>query len=205
MIQTIHDPESLLENDLKDKLLLPYPSLSSPTTIGYAVSLTACGDEHLGDGAAVLKHSIHLNSVQNHRKNKYNYRMIAIVHPNAVSCSGILEQLEYDILIRDTPVEVEEIQGKFLRSKVKNNGCCGETEFIKLWAYTLTEYPVVVHLDLDTVMLQPMDDLFDVMIDGYDEKKLENERMIFNNVERDELNTVSSDIRVDAFFTRDYK
>ena len=45
-------------------------------------------------------------------------------------------------------------------------GCCGEKELIKLEAYTLTDYPIVVHLDLDVLVLKPMDDLFDLMLQG---------------------------------------
>lgn len=37
--------------------------------------------------------------------------------------------------------------------------CCGADEFIKLHAYTLTDYHRVVHLDADTLFLHPMDEL----------------------------------------------
>jgi alpha-N-acetylglucosamine transferase len=37
---------------------------------------------------------------------------------------------------------------------MKDSGCCGADEFIKLWAYTLTEYHRVVHLDMDTVIFK---------------------------------------------------
>ena len=46
----------------------------------------------------------------------------------------------------------------------ESNGCCGEKELVKLEAYTLTDHPVVVHLDLDVVVLKPMDALFDMML-----------------------------------------
>ena len=35
---------------------------------------------------------------------------------------------------------------------------------MKLYSYLLFDYPVVVHLDLDTLVLRPMDDLFDFMV-----------------------------------------
>lgn len=34
-------------------------------------------------------------------------------------------------------------------------------EFLKLYAYTMHDYPLAIHLDLDFLMLQPMDELFD--------------------------------------------
>ncbi|CAN0560549.1 unnamed protein product, partial [Ectocarpus sp. 12 AP-2014] len=37
--------------------------------------------------------------------------------------------------------------------------CCGANEFIKLHAYTLTQYHRVMHVDADTLMLHPMDEL----------------------------------------------
>ena len=59
------------------------------------------------------------------------------------------------------PVAVEEIQGEFLRTHIRQNGCCGERELLKLWAYTLTRFHRVVHLDMDSMVLQPLDELFD--------------------------------------------
>ena len=47
---------------------------------------------------------------------------------------------------------------------ILSTSCCGEKELIKLEAYTLTDHPIVVHLDLDTLVLQPLDDLYDVML-----------------------------------------
>jgi hypothetical protein len=45
---------------------------------------------------------------------------------------------------------------------MKDSGCCGADEFIKLWAYTLTEYHKIVHLDMDTVIFRNIDDIFDI-------------------------------------------
>ena len=80
-------------------------------TIGYAVTVSGCpgksvrGDFGAGisDGAAVLKHSIHLNSIQNyeHSQSLYDYKMYALVHVDAESCArDALEPLGYEILLR---------------------------------------------------------------------------------------------------------
>jgi len=178
--------------------LVDVPVGGKGETIGYAISLTGCGDESLTDGGAVLKHSIHLSSSANKSsKSKYGYKMYAIVHPDAVKCSTQLEQIGYEILVRDVPVPVADIQGEYLRTKVVSNGCCGEKEFIKLWAYTLTQHRAVVHLDLDTVVLQPLDDLFDAML-METSASLEVRRNIPVMFEKDMPDVV------DAFFTRDY-
>jgi hypothetical protein len=43
-------------------------------------------------------------------------------------------------------------------------GCCGEKELIKFEAFTLVQYPIVVLLDVDTLLLKPLDRLFDFML-----------------------------------------
>ena len=90
--------------------------------------------------------------------------MIAFVHPTAESCSNIFRSLGYTVQIRDTPFNVTDIKLQFLRENVVKSGCCGEKEYLKLYAYTLLEYPIVVHLDLDSLVLKPMDDLFLAML-----------------------------------------
>lgn len=184
-------------------------------TIGYAITVSGCpkGDSSRGDfgagisdGAAVLKHSIHLNSIQNYDQSHslYDYRMYALVHPEAESCARpALEPLGYEILLRDVPVPLEEIEGTFLREKVPSNGCCGEKEFVKLHAYTLVQHPVVVHLDLDTLVLKPMDKLYNVMINGAPKDGSSGGIDVAFD---DPLvsPTASPDNQINAYFTRDY-
>jgi hypothetical protein len=140
------------------------PRVEDTVTVAYAVSVTGCGSDPLTEGAAVLKHSIHRASVRGELGGRYNYKMYAIYHPKAVACAKTLESLGYELLERETFVKVEEIEGEFLRKNIEKNGCCGEKEFIKLEAYTLTQHPIVVHLDLDVLVLKPLDNLFDVMM-----------------------------------------
>jgi len=141
--------------------------LDSVTTIGYFISITGCSSLSIVDAAAVVKHSIHLASVHGNLGGKYDYRMHAIYHPSAASCAAPLADVGYKLEERSTPVAVEDIQGDLLREKIVHNGCCGEKELIKLEAYTFTQYPVVVHIDLDVMILKPLDPLFDAMIDSH--------------------------------------
>jgi len=131
-------------------------------TIAYAVSLTACGP-FLTEGAAVLQHSIHLASYPFGGSN-YAYKMYLFAHPSAKDCIEPFVKMGYNVLIKDTPINASEIKTDFFREHVVKTGCCGEKEFLKLYAYTLTEHPIVVHLDLDSLILQPLDDLFDAML-----------------------------------------
>ena len=104
------------------------------TVIGYAVSVTGCGSDPLTEGAAVLKHSIHLTSIHGNMGGKYDYKMYAIYHPRAADCSAALAELGYELLERNTPVAVADIEGDFLRSKIRENGCCGK----EFWVLFMT-------------------------------------------------------------------
>ena len=163
-------------------------------TIAYAISITSCPnatkDQKISDGAAILKHSIHLSSLKS-KNSRYTYEMIAIIHPTAMTCAKDLSSLGYKILERDTPIQIHKIQSQVLREGIVRSGCCQEKELIKLWAYTLTSYPVVVHLDLDTLVLQPMDELFDAMIYG----SSKDVPVMFNK---------ALPLKINAYFTRDY-
>ena len=167
-------------------------------TIAYVISVTSCKSENYDqkfiDGAAVLKHSIHLA----HNQSKYQYQTIAIIHPQALNCSQNFTKLGYKVLIRETPINVSQIQGQFLRERIVKTGCCQEKELIKLWAYTLVEYPVVVHLDIDTLLLQPLDELFDAMIDG----PTPNSKIAI--MQHPNKTKAKLPRKINVFFTRDY-
>jgi len=206
----------------------------------------------LVDGAAVLAQSIHLSSYRyDPTISQYDYQLYAILYqPNtenvpihstvtnrtstSSSCSSvasILSKIGYQILYRDVPITVADINGSsFLKEKITSNGCCGEKELIKLWAYTLIEHPIVVHLDIDTLILQPMDSLFHIMMKR-DSQRSNSKKMVQDHWDRlpimwPESNTLwdyqsvsshhssssssSSSFEwyerrsIDAFFTRDY-
>jgi len=138
--------------------------------VAYAISLIEChGEKGAGflDAALVLRHSIHLNSVRNPDSgSKYDYKMYAIVHEQAKSCAPTLELAGFHVLIRSPPLDSKDIKGDFLRRKIYTALCCGHHEFIKLYAYQLFDEKVVVHLDIDFIFHQPMDDVIDVMMTG---------------------------------------
>ena len=74
--------------------------------------------------------------------------------------------------------------------------CCGEKELIKLEAYTFTDHPIVVHMDLDTLVLKPMDSIFDLMLG----KSSDATSTTVDRMWKEE--TIPETIN--AFFTRDY-
>ncbi|KAL7436041.1 hypothetical protein ACHAXM_004965 [Skeletonema potamos] len=204
--------------------------------IAYAVTITGCSERHsstkdaaslITQGAAILKHSIHLAhhhsnnnaTSSSNGRSKYDYQMYAIIHPTATTCSVTpLKKLGYQILIRNTPFDKSDIQAKFLRENIDGASCCGAKEFLKLYAYTLVQHRVVVILDLDSLVLKPMDDLLDVMImtiEKEDEKSDDEYKSLVNRLpihhhDMNDNNGSSSswynnnNKRIDAFYTKDY-
>jgi hypothetical protein len=52
--------------------------------------------------------------------------MYAIVHQDGCSeNAALLQNLGYKTLVRDTPVQLDEIQGEWYRNHVENENCCG--------------------------------------------------------------------------------
>lgn len=103
-----------------------------------------------------------------------------------------------------------------------SDGCCGGNELIKLAAYKLTGHDFAVHMDLDTLVMHPFDELFNVMYfsSNTDEGKRAraqlaevaaptylNRRMTGNPAQTDaNMNATEllANITVDAYFTKDY-
>jgi hypothetical protein len=143
---------------------LPIVQQKNGIRVGYAVSLVKCGDFQsssagLIDASLVMRHSIHLT----HLQSKYDYIMYAIVHKQAEACSQILKDVGFEIVLVDQPVNATDIRGEHLRTNIHKEWCCGEQEFVKLFAYTLPD-PVIVHVDIDFAFMRPIDDLFDAIM-----------------------------------------
>jgi hypothetical protein len=86
-----------------------------------------------------------------------------------------------------------------LRIKMADDGCCGCKELLKLHIYGLVQHELAVHLDFDSLLLHPMDDLFDVMlgVQNIDDVQLPLAHL-------PQTRTVNNKHRIDAAFTRDY-
>lgn len=69
-----------------------------------------------------MKHSIALASFPLNNKSKYQSKMYAFVHPDAMECSKSFEKLGYQVEIKNTPIDVTQIRGDFLREKVVKTG-----------------------------------------------------------------------------------
>ena len=96
---------------------------------------------------------------------------------------------------------------------IGSDGCCGEKELIKLATYTLEDHDIAVHLDLDTLVVNPLDEMFDVMQEARDQlgaatvapayvnrRATGNPSTPVNLTARKAL----ANVTVDAYFTKDY-
>jgi len=90
-----------------------------------------------------------------------------------------------------------------LRKFMHNDGCCGYTEMLKLHVYGMVEHELAVHLDFDSLLLRPMDDLFDAMLGKRGEDENENgSKLPLATLPR--TREVDRTRPIDAAFTRDY-
>jgi hypothetical protein len=177
--------------------------------IAYAVSLFMCGNHDvqisgLLDSAMVLKHSVELI----HRRSKYGYKMYAIVHRNALGCADKLRRIGYNILVRDSFIEKDEIEGDYLRRIVDSaGGGMGSREFLKLHAYNITWHEIVVHVDMDYMFLKSHDHLYDSMLlDPTSKEGVSAREQIVREREPFIIGEKDAPLpnQIDAFFTRDY-
>jgi hypothetical protein len=186
---------------------------SPPPVIAYVISLIKCGDHQttipgMMDAIVILRHSVHKHSIRSNPNAKYDYKFYALVHKDAEQCSGFLRDLGIEILIKDTPVKLEEMQSEVLRKEAPRAWCCGHAEFIKLYAYTLTQHPLVVHMDADFLLIKPMDIIFDSMLlspDSERGKKARDSLPVEFPDENDPLfNPSWKTTQVSAMMTRDW-
>jgi alpha-N-acetylglucosamine transferase len=170
------------------------PSITTTKTkIAYAVSLTSCNfrkERTFLDAAVVLRQSIEAAS----RSSKYDYNVIAFIHPDAVDCALVMSKLGYEVKMRDTPFIVSQISNPDLVD-AQGASCCGFKEYLKLYSYLETSYRVVVHLDLDCILLKPLDNIFDLMLDPQFNR---------SNIEAMWLQPDNFPAQIDFVFTRDY-
>ena len=129
--------------------------------VAYAITVTR--DGHFVDGALVLGFAAHkYHDAKRGFPSKYEVDLVAFVAPNVVTSRPILEANGWRVLEKGLPVPLDEIENRDYAEKVANSGCCGADEFLKLWAFTLTEYHRVTHLDMDSIIFQNMDELYEI-------------------------------------------
>lgn len=138
-----------------------YPKTNTKPKIAYAITVTK--DGHFVDGALVLGYAARkYHDAARGNPSEYDVDLVAFVSPGVVTSRPILEANGWRVLEKGLPVPLEEIENREYATKVANSGCCGADEFLKLWAFTLTDYHRVTHLDMDSIIFQNMDEIYDI-------------------------------------------
>jgi hypothetical protein len=161
-------------------------------TVAFCISVTDC-QWSMRDAAAVHGHAIDTVQIKSSR---YRHVRYAFVHPTAQACVNDLQRLGYQVLVRDLPFNISDIQSKLFQNKIEENGCCGSMEYMKLWSYSLFKHTMAIHLDTDTILLQPLDDLWDAMLNPMRSNKIQ--------VEPSSLYQPNKSQSIDFMFTRGY-
>jgi hypothetical protein len=209
----VESPASAVPRPLNSSQLAQNQSEEIPV-IGYFVSITKCGGKKISrelfDAASVLKRSIEHNSYPFNQKARYRSSInvfVSVRDPQNRQCIEELDAIGYTILPRDSPVNSSEIGGNgFLRKVIDSDGCCGTAELMKLYIYEMEEYLVAVHLDFDSLVLQPLDELFDVIAYPPDTPKGKEarNRLVPLVAPTYKYSKSLESATINAFYTRDY-
>jgi hypothetical protein len=155
---------SLLERTSKSALNLAFwvpdqnfPVIDGPK-VAFVISVTECMNHtSVLDGAAVLRESI-LETQQE------PYELVALIysHGNITkTCTEWLRRLGYQVQFKDLPFQISELKSG--QAIAGGKGCCGIAEYIKLYAFNMTEYDVIIHLDVDVIVFQSLRDVIEVL------------------------------------------
>lgn len=181
--------------------------------VAYIVTFTDVRSSALIDAAAVLKRSIELNSLPLNTNARYRADYFALLSsdlmPGAVTFVEKLVKIGYEVEIKPLPVDpddIHDLKDSNLKQEIRQNGCCGHKELMKLYSLTFTNHAVAVHLDLDTLLLQPLDDLFDVIqYPPLHPKGVNARETIAESIAPTHSPDISvTNATVNAFFTKDY-
>lgn len=160
--------KSLRENSVSISSGIPdrpsdYSNEETRNSKRVAVAITVTKDGPFLDGALVLGYAAKkFHDAKKGFPSKYQMDLVAFVSKKAVEVRPVLQKFGWKILERDLPVALEDIENQDYANRMRDSGCCGADEFLKLWAYTLVEYHKVLHLDMDSIIFRNLDSLFDI-------------------------------------------
>jgi len=123
-----------------------------------AVSILISKDPGLKNGfldsAAAIAQSVY------EAKSEFKLDLLAIVAPAVQECRPALVRMGYRIIEKPLPVELSEIKNQALAKDIETDGCCGAWEFLKLWAWTFTDYDRILQVDADIHFHRNFDEVF---------------------------------------------
>lgn len=129
--------------------------------VAVAVAVTITNEVHEKYGVHHIDMASSLaESVERWRDDsEFSIDLIAFVRPEFHLIRSKLKAFGFRVIEKDLPVTLSEIKPGKYRSRVDKSGCCGISEFIKLYAFTLTDYFRVIHVDIDVFFTGNLDEL----------------------------------------------
>mmetsp|Transcript_18959 Transcript_18959/g.54632 ORF Transcript_18959/g.54632 Transcript_18959/m.54632 type:complete len:827 (-) Transcript_18959:89-2569(-) len=168
-------------------------------------------DKAFRDAAAILQYSI--AKVHARGGSRYDYQMYVIIHPSAVRCvdstngditdrHAILTALGYRVLIRSEPVSLRDFGSsnpdqqrvENYKRDVEHAVGGGYRDFVRLHSFAMIWHNLVVMVDLHTMFLQPIEDLYDALLGASNG----------NTIELPRLDALRIRPKTQLLFTRDY-
>ncbi len=170
--------------------MTPQPQVSQKSVVAYVLPIFSCyprktngvtdgdpvNDDEFHDAAFMLQASIHDISARNPSSgSSYDYQMVAILHTFVQVCqvgganrTQMLMDMGYKVHVVREPIHQVDIRNIHLqRHAPHNNGpLVGMKEMIRLYAFTLEQYPIVTLVEFLTWMVHPPDAMYDVLLNG---------------------------------------
>mmetsp|Transcript_11667 Transcript_11667/g.36386 ORF Transcript_11667/g.36386 Transcript_11667/m.36386 type:complete len:379 (-) Transcript_11667:36-1172(-) len=111
------------------------------------------------DGLAVFAHAARRALANSSRR----VDLLALV-PDSLPELEVAAVAELGLTPRPLPVPVlrDDVQSRFARWSMAKFGCCGDLEGLKYYGAALLEYERVLVLDADVLLLEPIDEIFDI-------------------------------------------
>lgn len=144
------------------------PSESAPKKVAVAISITRITHEKYGDDyldlCGVLAQSVYNWSTTS----RHRVELIAFVPKSCPeNAAEKLSSFGFAVIPKDLPILLSDLPDGQYKEKVDSSGCCGLAEFMKLYAYTLTNFDRVLHLDTDMYIRGNIDQLFENKYEKY--------------------------------------
>ncbi|KAL7578720.1 hypothetical protein ACA910_015957 [Epithemia clementina (nom. ined.)] len=155
-----------------------------------------------------------------HTTGRYQAEFFVILPPPLANtkCAQTLEKagfalmpVELPVVPADIPVWHDPLRNESLstlQSRISRDGCCGHLELLKLYSFKMTNHSVAVHIDLDTLVTQPLDELLDaIYCPPESEQGIQARRhLLQEGIVAPTYQPVVPvmNMTIDAFFTKDY-